>query len=181
MRSTNWRPMVCVEFAAAARGLGVMARAPYAPCVVAKNCVTIAASGGIEPLIALLVSPSVHAQCLAAQALRNLAWNNGVCHGGGPLTCGGGTVAPYARAAEGENVIAIAAAGGIGPLIALLGSPSAKMANAAAGALRNLADSNGVWHGGGARTYGGWRYSSLSALPQTKPRPRSLPREASIG
>ena len=45
--------------------------------------VAIAAAGGIEPLIALLGSPSVGVQVAAAGALLNLAWKNGVCRGGG--------------------------------------------------------------------------------------------------
>ena len=65
--------------------------------------------------------------------------------------------APYARGTADDSRIAIAAAGGIKPLIALLGSPSAGVQNAAAVALLKLA-SNGV-----CRCCGGARRSVCNA------------------
>jgi hypothetical protein len=44
---------------------------------VDANQAMIAAAGAVRPLIALLASPSVSVQGLAADALRNLAWNGG--------------------------------------------------------------------------------------------------------
>ena len=127
--------------------------APYARGAAVENGVSIAAAGGIKPLIALLGSPSAGVQEAAVRAVRNLAVN-GVCRGGGSRgrvreACGG---APYARGAAVENGVAIAAAGGIEPLIALLGSPSEGVQEAAANALWTLAFYNGVCRSGvGAR------------------------------
>ena len=51
--------------------------AAYTQCAVADTCTTvaIAAAGGIEPLIALLGSPTADVQMAAAEALWNLAFN----------------------------------------------------------------------------------------------------------
>ena len=50
----------------------------------------------------------------------------------------------YSRVDAAENCVSIAAAGAIGPLVTLLGSPSARVQEASAAALGNLAF-NGVW------------------------------------
>ena len=151
MRSVTWRTTVCVAAAARGRAAGGEV-APYERGAADGNCVAIAAAGGIEPLIALLGSLSANEQNAAAEVLVNLA-DNGVCRGGGTRTCDGGAVAPYVYCGAAEIRIAIAAAGGIDPLVALLGSPSAEVQKSAAWALRNLAR-NGVCRGGGAWTCG---------------------------
>ena len=136
--------------------------APYARCAADANRVAIAAAGGIKPLIALIGSPFAEVQEAAAGALRNLS-SNGVCRGGGSMMCDGGVVPSYARGAADGNCVAIAAAGGIELLIALLGSPSAEVQKAAAGALCNLAR-NGVCRDGGAIMCDAGRCGSLRAL-----------------
>ena len=128
--------------------------ASYALFGAAEIEIAIAAAGGIETLIALLGSPTAEVQKVAAGALLILA-RNGVCRGGGVRRRerAGEGAASYARCVAAENAVVIAAAGGIAPLIALLGSPSAHLQNAAAGVLLGLAF-NGVCRvrgGGGAR------------------------------
>ena len=79
-------------------------------------------------------------QKAAAGALYNLACI-GACRGGCAGACG--YVAPLARGAADAISVAIVAARGIKPLVALLLSPSAEVQKAATDALQNLA-SNGV-------------------------------------
>ena len=147
MCSETWRPTVRVAFAAMAGGRAARGAVYPYERDAAKNRAAIAAAGGIEPLIALLGSPSVEVQNAAAGALYNLACI-GACRGGCAGACG--CVAPYARGAADATRVAIAAAGGIEPLIALLGSASAEVQKAAAGALLKLAF-NGVCRGDARR------------------------------
>jgi vacuolar protein 8 len=95
-------------------------------CAGANN-IAIAAAGAVPPLVALLASPSVVVQKDAAWVLWSLA-GNGMC-ASKHACCHGYTVCADA------NQIAIAAAGAVPPLIAILASPSVDAQFAAAGAL----------------------------------------------
>ena len=97
----------------------------------ADNGVAFAAAGAVPPLVAALASPHAGVREAAAGALRNLAavgecarvrWVEG--------TWGGGAAA---------NAVLITDAGAAPALVALLASPDDGAAEAAAGALWNLA------------------------------------------
>ena len=96
----------------------------------------LAAAGTIPKLIAAVGSPASGAQEASAMALMALA-NHGSCRRA-RLRRSAGVARSPSRAPAVDNQSAIAAAGGIRPLIALLRSPVAGVAEAAARALRNL-------------------------------------------
>ena len=101
---------------AAANALGTLAYDDDA------NIVLIAEAGGIAPLVELVHDGSAEAKVQAAQALRNLAFND-------------------------ANKVLIAEAGGIPPLVKLLRDGSSDAKQLAACALRDLAhndDANAV-------------------------------------
>lgn len=120
-----------------ARGAALSHAHSRAPAAEGK--IAIAAAGGIRPLIALLHSPIAGVKAAAAAALGNLSLNGaspcaGVLRGmWRPADC---PVRRRARAAE--NKIAIAAAGGIPPLIELIRSHDSRAHEAGARTLQGL-------------------------------------------
>lgn len=104
-----------------------------------ENKIAIVEAGAAPPLISLLASTSLSLQAASAGALQTLSANGAPARSGMRQTRSVSSSDDRSVPPADDNKIAIAAAGAIPPLIALLALPSLNVQRSAAWALRNLA------------------------------------------